>query len=245
MEQLLDADDRILATPYVREFIQLGLREHHEHFTPRIERMLRSKHDAVKKQGGILACLARLYHEPADSLSEAALSGDEHCRLGACEVAKSNLLQPECRAWCEAALLRLFNDGNKEVRTKAAGCFWHLWQSPDTPLSDYESLMRNFLTSPAFADEPTFLLHALEDTSRRVPEVSLDVCEIFIARCGEGARDIRTSLAADEHTVGKLVFTVYAQLQLPALQTRALNVIDQMSLEGLNSASSHLAEFER
>ncbi len=245
LDRLLNADDRLLATPYVREFIQRGLREHFAHFAPTIERMLHSTRNEVKKQGGILACLARLYHKAADTLSEMALSGDESCRLGACEVAKSNLLHTECRAWCEPTLLRLFSDGSKAVRTQAAGCFWHHWHSPDTALTDYDSLIRSFLESPAFADEPTFLLHALEDTRRRVPEVTLDVCEAFITRCAEGARDIRTSLAADEHTIGKLVFTAYAQLQSQGLQARALDVIDQMSMEGFRSASSHLSEFER
>ena len=242
---LLEADERLWGTGYVRNFIQSGLREHFDHFAPTIERMLRSSRDEVKKQGGILACLARLYHETADHLAERALSGDEPCRLGACEVAKSNLLHSKCRAWCEPVLLRLFNDSSKAVRTQAAGCFWHLWHSPDTPLTEYEPLIRGFIDSLAFADEPTFLLHALEDTKRRVPEITLDVCEIFTTRCAEGARDIRTSLAADEHTIGKLVFTAYAQLQSKHLQTRALEVVDRMNLEGFRSASTHLSEFER
>ena len=142
-------------------------------------------------------------------------------------------------------MVTLFSDESPEVRKKAAGCFWHLWQSPDTPLADFDALIRSFLASPAFADEPTFLLHALEETKHQVPEAVLDVCDVFIARCSEGARDIRTSLAADEHTIGKLVFTAYAQLKSQAMQTRALNVIDRMNLEGLSSASTHLAEFER
>lgn len=245
MDRLLEADERLLGTAYVRDFIQASLAEHFDHFASTIERMLRSSWDEVKKQGGILACLARLYHEAADPLAEAALSGEEPCRLGACEVAKSNLLHPDCRAWCETVLVRLFNNGSKAVRTQAAGCFWHLWHSPDTPLADYEPLIRSFLDSPAFADEPTFLLHALEDTKRRVPKITLDVCEIFTSRCAEGARDIRTSLAADEHTIGKLVFTAYAQLPSREFRMRALALIDQMSLEGFPSANTHLAEIER
>ncbi len=242
---LLEADEQLLRTAYVRDFIQTGLREHFERLAPTIDRMLHSSLDEVKKQGGILACLARFHHNAADHLAQKALSGDEACRLGACEVAKSNLLHPKCRAWCEPVLLHFFNDTSKSVRTQAAGCFWHLWHSPDTPLTDYEPLIRSFLDSPAFADEPTFLLHALEDTKRRVPEITLNVCEIFTTRCAEGARDIRTSLAADEHTIGKLVFTAYAQLQSKNLQTRALEVIDRMSLEGFRSAASNLSAFER
>jgi hypothetical protein len=245
MGTLLAADERLLGTAHVSDFIQSGLREHFERFAPTIERMLRSARDEVRKQGATLACLARLYHESADPLAKLAQSGDEACRLGACEVAKSNLLHPQCRAWCEPVLLQLFNDGSRDVRTEAARCFWHLWHSPETPLTDYEPLIRSFLDSLAFADEPTFLLHALEGTKRRVPGITLDVCEIFTTRCAEGARDIRTSLAGDEHTIGKLVFTAYAQLQTSDQQARALEVIDRVSLEGFRSASGHLSAFER
>jgi hypothetical protein len=242
---LFDADDRLLRTPYAQDLIHGGLRTDLERFAPVVKRMLGSAHDKVREAGGLLACLARLYHERADSLSEVALAGDEHCRLGACEVAKSNLLQADCRAWCESALVRLFVDASQEIRAKAAGCFWHLWHSPETPLTDFDALILDFLMSPAFVSEPTYLLHALEETKHKVPEATLDVCEVFISRCSEDARDMRTSLAGDEHIVGKLVFTSYAQLLSPALQARALGVIDQMSLEGLNSATTHLAEFER
>lgn len=245
MDNLLQADERLLGTAYVRDFIRASLAEHFDHFAPTIERMLRSSWDEVKKQGGILACLARLYREAADPLAEAALSGAEPCRLGACEVAKSNLLHPDCRVWCEPVLLRFFHDASKAVRTQAARCFWHLWHSPNMPLSDYEALIRDFLNSPAFADHPAFLLHALEETCHQVPEIALDVCEIFTSRCAEGARDIRTSLAADEHTIGKLVFTAYARLPSREFRMRALALIDQMSLEGFPSANTHLAEIER
>jgi hypothetical protein len=242
---LFEADDRLLATEYVQRFINMGLEDHFERVAPVIQRMLGSNCEKVREAGGTLACLGRLYHDEADDLSEAALAGDEHCRLGACQVANSNLLDPETRAWCEGALVRLFADENKEVLRKAAHCFWHLWQSPDTPISDYDSLIRSFLRSPAFPEEPTYLLYALEDNRHRLPEATLDVCEVFITRCAEAARDIRTSIAGDEMRVGKLVFAAYAQLQPQALQIRALDLIDRMSIEGLSSASTHLSEFER
>jgi hypothetical protein len=207
--------------------------------------MLRSEIEKVRQAGGRLACLARLYHPDVDDLSEMAMMGSPASRLGAAEVASRNLTNPDCRVWCEAALQRFFNDEDEDVRSHAAGCFWHLWQQPDLPLSEYDGLIRYFLDSKAFAEEPTYLLHALDDTRQRVPGTILDVCDTFVAKCAEKAKDISTSMAADETTVGKLVFRAYAQLEAQPFRQRALALIDLMCAEGLQSAGKHLMEFER
>lgn len=88
-------------------------------------------------------------------------------------------------------------------------------------------------------------MSALEHTRQRVPEAILDICETFVAKCSEQARDFRTSMAGDEMTVGKLVFRAYAQLEALPMRIRALNLIDEMCAEGLQSAGKHLTEFER
>ncbi len=244
-KKLLDADDRLLATAYVRDFIHWGIYECLSTFAPVIKRMLCSVHDTVKETGGELACLARFYNTNDESLIQAALKADASCRLGVCSIVKDNFLKANSREWCEDILKRLFNDENQGVREKAAGCFWHLWHSPETPLTDFNSLIQEFLQSAAFIDDPNYLLYTLEATKCKVPDVTLDVCEIFITRCSEEARDIRTSTAAVEPIVGNLVFSAYTQLQTPIFQERALNLIDQMSLAGLGTVSSHFTEFER
>ncbi len=244
-KQLLETDDKLLNSHYVEDFLARGLRKHVEDFRPVIDRMLRSEMKEVRQSGGRLACLARLYHPELDELSEAAMSGDPACRLGATEVASQNLTNADCRPWCEPALIRCFDDDDVEVRRHAAGSFWHLWQQPDLPLGDYDTLIRSFLDSRAFADEPTYLLHALDDTRQRVPETILEVCDTFVTKCAEEARDISTSKAGDETTVGKLVFRAYAQLEAQPLRRRALELIDRMCAEGLQSAGKHLTDFER
>jgi hypothetical protein len=244
-DDLLDTDGRLLAVPYAEDFLAHGLREHVEKFRRHIERMLKSTNEKVRQAGARLACLARLYRPTLDDLSESALIGDPASRFGAAEIAKQNLTHPDCREWCERALKRLFNDDDRKVREKAAGSFWHLWQQPHLPLTNYGSVIRAFLESKAFAEEPTFLLHTLDATRQRVPDTILDVCERFIDKCTEQARDIRTAMAADETTVGKLVFRAYAQLEAQPLRTRALDLIDRMCAEGLQSAGKQLKEFER
>lgn len=243
--QLLQTDELILATRDVEDFLAKGLRLHITEFSPIIERMIGSKEEKVHQAGGRLACLARLYHSSLDNLSEAALTGDSACRLGAAEIAKQNLTNKECRGWCEMALRRLFHDSDQKIRQKAANCFWHLWKHSELPLTDYDGLIRAFLDSPSFDDEPTYLLHALSDTRHRVPETILDVCDTFVSRCAEQARDIRTSISGDLRIVGELVFRAYAQLEKQPLRKRALNLIDAMCIEGLHDVGKHLTEFDR
>jgi hypothetical protein len=243
--RLLDGNDDLLAADTVQKFINAGISNHLAEVGPFIARMLVSPVDEARVAGGAFACLARLFHPSADNLAESALAGDISCRTGAAKVAKDNFVHPDCRDWCESKLKLLFNDKEVEIRKLAANCFWYLWHQPDVPLGQFDSLIRAFLDSPAFADDPTFLLHTLDNTRQRVPEAILDVCDQFVTKCAEQARDVRTAVAADEFTVGRLVFRAYAQLESNALRMRAVTLIDRMCEEGLQSAGKHFADFER
>jgi hypothetical protein len=245
LNRLLDGDDRLLATPYVVDFLRWAIPAHFDDLLPTLQRMLGSECAAARREGAILACLGRLHHERAEDVALVALNGDTACRLGAAEVAATNLTRPDCREWCEQTLLLQFNDQDQEVRRVATECFWHLKEAGEIPLRDFDDLIRGFTASQSFAQDPSSLLYALEETSFQVPSSILDVCEAFVARCSDQARDLSTSHHGDEMTVGKLVFTAYAQLKGQAMQIRALDLIDQMILEGLYSASSQMAEVER
>jgi hypothetical protein len=66
------------------------------------------------------------------------------------------------------------------------------------------------------------LLHALEDTRQQIPETTLEVCEEFVRRCAAQDGDISASIAADERTVGTLVFRSYAQFEEPSPSTSVI-----------------------
>jgi len=240
-----DSDAALHGSNFVCRLIRHSVGKHLEILRPYVHRLLESPNATARLQGGIAACLARLHHPEEDQLAEAAMAGPVEARRGVAIVAEGNLLDPKCRGWCEQALRRLFDDPDREVRNAAAHCFWQLWQKPDHPLADYADLIEAFLKSAAFTTDPSFLLHALEDTKTRLPEQVLHVCEIFVGRCAAEARDIRTSIAADESTVGKLVFRAIAQLSDRDGQRRAVAVVDRMCLEGMHSAGKHLGEIER
>ena len=242
---LVKTDDALLATHYAEDFIRRGLSTHMAAMRPHIERMLRSEQSKVCQAGARLAALARLNHAEEEALSTTASSGDAAARLGVAEIAEHNFTHPACREWCERPVGVLFDDADDAVRQQTARCFWHLWQKPDLPLTEHASLIARFLNSAAFATDPSFLLHALEDSRHKLPEVVLNVCEHFVERCSAPARDIRPHHAGDEHTVGPLVFRAYQQLASDSAQLRALRLIDRMCEEGLNSAAKNLSEFER
>jgi len=245
LERLARTDGRLLATGDAENFLAIYLEHKIELIRPFIARMLDSQTYEVQKAGGQLACLARLYHATETVNAERALFGDKAQREGACEVAQHNLAQSACREWCSHALTHLFADKEVEIRRRAACSFWGLWQVPEESLLPYNGLMDTFIKSAAFADDPTYLFHALVDNRQQLPEIVLDACAAFIERCTEKARDIRMTFGTDADHVSTLIFRAYAQLRRPELWMRALALIDQMCLEGLRSAGKNLDDFER
>ncbi|MGJ8641527.1 MAG: hypothetical protein ACSHYA_19205 [Opitutaceae bacterium] len=243
--QIVNADDRLLGTRYLTDLITCFFPSYLKEVSPIIVRMLDSEVDSVRESGGLMACLAKLYNKDAESLSEKALNGDLNNQKGAVKVANQNILLPDCKEWCEYALNKLFHSPHTEILKSSAHCFWAHWTKDEANIQDYKELIANFVQSPAFLEDPTYLLHALEKSKDKLPEVSLEVCEMFIKELSEEARDIRTSRAANESEVGKLVFSIYAQMDQPELKERALNLIDQMCLEGLHSSHTQLSEHDR
>lgn len=236
------ADDQLLVTPYAERFIYHGLRQYFAQLCPYVQRILRSREPKVSEAGARLASLAALYHEDAADLAKEAMSGNASQRLGVAQVASSNIAYAECRAWCEKRLLALFNDDDRDVRREAASCFRHL---KSEPLESYENLIAAFCDSAAYQADSFPILHALADSLRRLPGITCLVCEKFLARFSDEAKDIRTSRAGDVHTVAKLIFRTYHQHQRNGWAPRCLDLIDHICLEGIHDARSELDEYER
>ena len=112
-------------------------------------------------------------------------------------------------------------------------------------LSQFNPLIEAFLESPALVNSSSHLLDSLEHTQKRIPEVTIRVCEEFLRRLSAEARDIRTAAAGNDYTVGTLVFRAYDQLSDQNSRRRLLNLIDQMCLEGLHSSRQGLLAVER
>jgi hypothetical protein len=239
----MDAEDeRLLATVHVYDFIRSLLRDDFDELRPTIERMLRSSDNDVARAGARLAGLAALHHERAADLDRDAAAGNAPQRRGLAEIAAANIALEECRAWCEGHLTTFFNDTDEEVRKEAAASFRHL---RDESLERYEPLIIAFTDSVSYRDDSMSVLHLLENSLRRLPGITCVVCEKFLDRFSDEARDVRTSRMGDAHTATQLVFRTYHQHEDDEWTARALDLIDRLCLEGIGDVRKELDSFER
>ena len=237
--------DRLLGTPDAERFIRYGLREHFDRLRGVVERMLRSELPEISEAGARLASLAVLYHhDDAKNLVEEALSGNSSQRLGVAKVASANIGQADYRQWSEQQLLRLFNDSDEKVRQKVAICF-HSRSLEGQSLKSYENLIVKFCDSAAYCENPSSILRALEQSTHQLPGITCVVCEKFLDRFGDEARDIRTGRAGAVMFVAKLVFRTYHQHQRDEWADRCLDLIDQMYLERIRDVNDSMDEYER
>ncbi len=236
------SEDRLLATDPVYRFILDALRDHFAEVEPVVKRMLRSPEPDVREAGARLASLTTLHGQSAADLVDEAFRGDARHRLGVAQVASANIDVREYRKWSKAMLARFFNDEDADVRREAASCFR---QVESETLETFGDLIATFCDSKAFQDDSFFILHALEESRGRLPGTTCDVCERFLDRFADEARDIRTGRAGDAHTVTKLVFRTYHQHQDDEWPCRSLDLIDRLCLEGSHEAQSEFEQFER
>ena len=236
-------NDRLLATRDVEQFIHRALDDHFGQLQGIIERMLRSKVSITSEAGARLASLAVLYnHDKAEVLVEEAIHGSPSQRLGVAEVAASNIGLDVCRSWSEQQLLRLFNDSDAKVRQEAATCFRNLGNQP---FESFESLMKKFCESAAYSEDSSSIFYALKEYPDQLPIITHTVCEKFLERFGNEARNIATKRAADIHLVIDLILRMYHQHQQDEWGSKCIDLIDQMCLEGIDDIRTNLDDYER
>lgn len=240
--QLDVSDDRLLETTHVYHFIWGALRDHFENVRPLLERMLRSSEPSVAQAGSRLAAIGALHHADAAGLEAEAFAGSPQQRLGVAEVASANVASEECRPWCERRLASLFNDSDTDVRREAASCFRYL---EGEPLERYANLISAFCDSTAYQEDSFSVLHVLENSLRRLPGITCLVCEKFLSRFSDEARDIRTRRMGDAQTVTRLIFRTYQQHEQDEWTSRSLDLIDRLCLESVGDVKQAFNEFDR
>ena len=240
--ELCDADERLLATPHVEAFLKYAVQTHFDQLEPILRRMVESEYEAVAAAGACWVCYASLTVEEAKALSELCVSGSKPQRLGAAKVYAANLKQSAHRSVSWEMLVRLFSDGEAEIRNEAARCFYGF---EGRELRDYEQLVEEFIRSPSFTPEHNPLFRALENTTANIPTVVLLACERVFELAAGRTGDISTAVAGTSGAIAKLIVREYSRTTDPALRSRCLDIIDKMSLYGAYGLDAITEEFDR
>ena len=235
-------EDRLLATQNVYELIRGHIHDNFTELRPIVERMLRSSEPEVCQAGGRLASLANLQHDSAGDLVVEAVRGNSRQRCGVAQVAAANVAVPQCRAWCEATLATMFDDGDADVRGEAASCFDDL---PDDSLDTYGDLIAAFCDSTAFRNDSFQILRVLESSLGRLPGMTCVICEKVLDHVAGEASEVAAGPSGDTYTLSKLIFRTYQQHQNDEWTSRVLDQIDRLCLEGIGGAGQQFEDFER
>jgi len=241
-QKLCATEEILLATHHVERLLLYALQTHFDALLPILKQMINSDQQEVAMTGARQACLAALDNELVRPLAQLCLSGTDAQRLGVAQVFASNLKQARFRSFCEEALKQLFNDPNEKVRTETEKCFGGI---ANAELKEFVGLIEAFVHSKAFPANHFYLMHALENTVAKLPDITCLVCERFLDVVGLEAADTRTHSAVEAHTLSQLLLRIYSQSKNAAIQTRCLDLIDrmiQMEIYGLKEA---LETFDR
>lgn len=240
---LVSLDVRIVDSPHARVFFEWALWKHLPEIEWIIDEALKAENAVLHKFAGRASAIASLTNLDRIDLAERALQGTIPCRKGVLEVAKGNLASEQHRPLCIKWLLVLFHDSDESLRKDAAHCFWNLWRKHDGSIVELEGFIRGFVNSPAFATDPSPLLHALDENVLEMTDPVIDICEAYLAAIDRGMEG--ANFRADDHAVSKLVFRTYQHLPNGPQRRRALDLIDGMCVAGVSTSADLLAEFDR
>ncbi|MCP4598419.1 hypothetical protein [Neptuniibacter sp.] len=235
-------EETLLGTRYVERFLFYATSTHFEPLKPILVKMLQSHITGVATAGTRQICLASLDQEEAIPIAQSYLSGEAQ-QIGAAEVFATNLRDSQFRAYCEESLIKLFDSPYETVQTAASHCFDRF---KGDELGEYTELVEAFVNSKAFATNRYGFFRVCENTTARLPEVTILICEKFLEQTDIDAGDIRTRATIDSSTISKLVIRVYSQNQEDEnIQSRCLDVIDRMAQIRAYGLSQALSLYER
>lgn len=230
------SDDRLLKTHYVESFLWRVVQDSFPNVKSIVERMITSSVPTVQRAGARVACWTSFFDDEAYELATRCFFGTADMRLGMAQVLAGQVTRFDC----DQALTLLFDDPDDDVRTVAAQCFRVM---RDDELGKHTALVASFVLSAAFAGHQQDLIHALQETTVRQPDVTCMVAEGYIDGMAGGLMGPYTG---DAEAISQLVVRLYTQATDAGIKTRCLDLIDRMSeTAGMYQLDEAMQEYER
>jgi hypothetical protein len=234
--KLCDADDILLGTHYVERFLYFATRTYYQKLEQILSRMIASEKMETAEVGARQVCLASFFHPEALQYVERCKAGNIGLQKGLAQIYASNVTYHDFRSFCEAGLKVLCNSEHKEIRREVASCFNHF---KGNEIGNFEGLVSIFVDSPAFLENTHPLMHALENSTAKMPEIVLKIAEKYIQELQSSEQITRMMSITDD--ICKLVMRLYSQSDNVQTRRRCLNIFDEllkMGVYGINEVLS-------
>ena len=232
--RICDTDDAVLGTHFIERFLYYATRNHYDKLKPILVRMLNSAIPSVVRVGSRQMCLAAFNHPDAVQYADNCLKGGVDAQFGLAQVCASNIDKSEFFWFCSPRLEELFRSQHKEVRDEAGNCFR---QFTGESIGEQTRLIDAYVGSPAFQEDPYALMHALEESTAKMPESILGIAEQVIQNLSGDSATIMANRITITDSVCRLLMRVYCQTTDPAIHKRCLDCFDaflQFGVYGIN-----------
>jgi hypothetical protein len=187
--QATSSDLRVAASRWAVFFFNVGMESNYDQLAPIILGVLNADQSDVVQEGSAEITARWLFHDCFNDSIEKCVSGTIAQRTGVARVAASLVHKPEYFAKCRLLIERLMNDADKDVRHSLR----EVVQSIDVLASpDGVDLVKTFVQSQAFLDDPGALVSTLRDhTGPMSPfaDVLFAICEQFAGPLNDSTRD--------------------------------------------------------
>jgi hypothetical protein len=238
----ISGDPIILETPYAERFVHFAGYRDFSAVRPVIEVMLNSTSPKIAEAGARQVCLVALETEVAETVALRVRSGTPTMRKAAAQVYSTNIANETVGPACRRMLKPFFADSDDGVRAEAASAFRHLAKLSTTDQAD---LLSAFLDATPGSAVLKPVVRALERSPVQLPDLVCSFAERCIDACRAEAGDLSKASGEIPMYLSKIVVRLYAQTDDRAIQSRCLNMIDEMEKHHFMGLSDELRRLDR
>jgi hypothetical protein len=204
-------DPRVAACQMATYFFKSATPDYKERLIPLVDGMFLSEMRDVSYQGATEICARWIFYGFYETQMKACIIGSDAQRSGAAAVAAQLLSNPNYTEKCIYLLRQFVNDECSNVRQELS----YLYRDSQVLANPYaSSFLVEYINSKAFIDDPTSLLHALNEYSGPLSTFSEYIKSIackFAGALKEEARDISTAIHHDVKTLVPLMLRLYEE----------------------------------
>lgn len=222
LKRLTTKDLRVLQCPSAQHMLRWAVHDDADVVADLASDLLNSESESLRATGHFLEAVLALLNDDRNDAFLASLDGNVLRRQVAAFVAAGNVGSDRHGQRAAGWLLPLFSDDSADIRREAR----HVdWTSILDGRSNPTSLVKAYLSSPAFDESSDCLMLALEKSASRWPDLTFEAVDRVLTLSGSWTGDQRGGHYSTMHHLSRVLIELYRSA--PAGGAREKTILDQ------------------